>query len=71
MRVAPFIMLAIMVSACAVTTDVVVLNPAAPAYTPVSPDSVYIFTNSTSILLDYEAIATISARKAFPLRRPF
>ncbi len=61
MRVAPFIILAFMGSACGVTTDVVVLNPAAPAYTPVLADSVYIFTNSNSILLDYEAIATISA----------
>ena len=61
MRVAPFIMLAFMGSACAVTRDVVMLDPAAPMYTPVSPDSVYIFANSSRILLDYEAIATISA----------
>jgi hypothetical protein len=31
MRVAPFIILAFMGSACGVRTDVVVLNPAAPA----------------------------------------
>ena len=61
MRVVPFIILAVMGSACGVTTEVVVLNPAAPAYTPVSPDSVHIFANSNSVLIDYEAIATISA----------
>ncbi len=61
MRVAPFIILAFIGSACAVSRDVVMLDPAAPIYTPVSPDSVYIFVNSSRILLDYEAIATISA----------
>lgn len=61
MRLTPFIILAVMGSACGVTTDVVLLNPAAPAYTPVSPDSVHIFANSNNVLIDYEAIATISA----------
>jgi hypothetical protein len=61
MRISPLIMLAILASACGVTTDVVVLNPAAPVYAPVSPDSVHIFADPGSVLVDYEPIATITA----------
>jgi hypothetical protein len=56
-----FIVLALVASACGVTTDVVMLDPIAPTYIPVLPDSVRVFASPNNVLIDYEPIATIAA----------
>jgi hypothetical protein len=51
----------LLASACGVTTDVVMLDPAGPTNRPVLPDSVRVFAGPNNVLIDYVPIATIAA----------
>ena len=61
MKVVSVMLLVLVASACGVTTDVLMLDPAAPIGVAVPTDSVRVFAGPANVLVDYEPIATITA----------
>ena len=60
-RAGSVMILALAGSGCGVKTNVVMLDPAGPTFGTVSPDSVLVFASPSSVRVDYDSLAILSA----------